>query len=267
MEKAIFNKFRKVIYDKSGINLKNGKEALVCTRVSKRMRTLGIDDYRSYLRYVMQGGDNGEIVHLIDVISTNVTSFFREAEHFAFLGNTFANWFSQGQKRFRFWSAACSSGEEPYSITITLNEILKGRNVEMKILATDISTQILKNAREGIYSVKKLESVPENQIKQYFNCHRDNHAVTYSIKTSLKEMIVFSRLNLSSPPFPMHGPFDVIFCRNVMIYFDDSIRKNLLDEIYRLLRPGGYLIVGSAESLAGMMSDFKLVKPSIYLKL
>jgi len=267
MDKSIFNKFRKIIYEKSGINLKDGKEALVCTRVRKRMRTLDIDDYQSYLRYVIQDGSNGEIVHLIDVISTNVTSFFREADHFDFLGEVVSNWFLKGQRRFRFWSAACSSGEEPYSMAITLHKALKDRNVEMKILATDISTQILEKARDGIYPVKKFKTVPENQIKQYFNRHSDNHTVKYSVKTSLKKMIVFSWLNLSCPPFPMHGPFDVIFCRNVMIYFDNKIRKNLLDEIHRLLRPGGYLIVGSAESLAGMMSDFELVKPSIYLKI
>jgi len=267
MNKATFNNFIQIIYERSGITLKEGKEALVSARVGKRMRELNIDNHRSYLDYLMQDDSNGEIVHLIDVISTNVTSFFREAEHFDFLGKFVSNWFSQGQRRFRFWSGACSSGEEPYSMAITLHEIMKDRDVEMRILATDISTRILKKAMEGIYSVKKLKTIPENQIKRYFNRHSDNHDVTYSAKTSLREMIVFSRLNLSNPPFPMHGPFDIIFCRNVMIYFDNRIRKNLIDEIYRLLRPGGYLIVGSSESLAGKIGDFKLVKPSIYLKI
>ncbi len=266
MDSTTFIKFRNIVYEKSGITLKEGKEALVCARVGKRMRALNIDDYRAYLRYVSRDENSGEVVHLIDAISTNVTSFFREADNIDFFGKAVSNWFEQGQRRFRFWSSACSSGEEPYSIAITLDEILKDQNADKKILATDISTRILDMAKAGKYSPKQIDTVPLNQRERYFNVSRYDHTTTYSVKDSLKKGIVFARLNLSSPPFPMSGPFDAIFCRNVMIYFDNVVRKNLIDEIHRLLKPGGYLIVGSAESLTGMVSGFKSVKSSIYIK-
>jgi len=215
------------------------------------------------LSYVAQDTSGAELVSLIDAISTNVTSFFREPSHFDFLSEVVSQWFDQGQRRFRFWSAAASSGEEPYSMAITLLEALRSREANTRILATDISTKVLDQCREGIYRADKLDKMPPVLRERYFDRSANG---TYTAKSILKTLILFRRLNLATPPFPMRGPLDVVFCRNVMIYFDNTVRHGLLNEIHRLLKPGGYLIVGHTESLTGMISHFKSVRPSIYIK-
>lgn len=263
MDRKTFDKFRKLIYEQSGISLGPHKEALVSARVGKRMRALGIPEHSVYLRHVAQDETGAEIVSLIDAISTNVTSFFRESTHFDFLGEVFSKWLAQGQYRFRFWSAASSSGEEPYSMAMTLLEALKGRNADVRILATDISTNVLEQCRQGAYRPEKLEKVPVALRERYF---QRNGSGEYTAKQSLKNLLLFRRVNLSTPPFPMRGPLDVVFCRNVMIYFDNKVRHQLLEEIHRLLKPGGYVIVGHTESLTGMISTFKSIRPSIYVK-
>lgn len=268
MDRSTFAKFREIVYEKSGIFLRDGKESLVAARVGKRMRALNIGDHKTYIHRIVNDDTGEEIVHLLDAISTNVTSFFREANHFDFLGQTIANWLEQGQTRFRFWSAACSTGEEPYSMAMTVLEAARLANVraDLKLLATDLSTRVLQQCRTGIYEAEKVKDVPPPLRPRYLQKLRENGTVEYAAKDELKRLVVFKRLNLSKTPFPMSGPFDAIFCRNVMIYFDNTVRRNLLKDMYRLLRPGGYLMVGHAESLTGMVSDFKVVKPSIYIK-
>ncbi len=266
MDQSTFNSFRAIVYDKSGISLADNKIALVKARLGKRMRALGIEDHREYLQYVKQDNKGEEIIKLLDVISTNVTSFFREAVHFEVLSKVVSEWLAQGQKRFRFWSAAASTGEEPYSLAMTLLETFNGQRVDAKILATDISTKVLSQCQQGNYQQEKFESVPAPLKNRYFAPCRDGATFSYTANAEMKNMIVFKRLNLSKPPFPMHGPLDVVFCRNVMIYFDNKVRMNLLNEISRLLKPGGYLMVGHAESLAGMLSELKTFKPSIYIR-
>ncbi len=266
MDRATFDRFRKIVHEKSGISLGPGKEALVCARVGKRMRTLGIRDHRTYLRHVMHDDSGEEVVQLLDAISTNVTSFFREPRHFDFIGQVVSEWFSKGQRRFRFWSAACSTGEEPYSLAMTLLEQLDGRSADTRILATDISTRVLEKCRIGTYTPDRLEPVPQVLRDRYFERRRGEGGILYAAKSALKRMIVFKRINLSTPPFLMRGPLDVILCRNVMIYFDNRVRRDLLADMYRLLKSGGYLMVGHAESLSGVVSDLKAVEPSIYMK-
>lgn len=266
MDKKTFEKFRKIVYEKSGISLGERKEALVAARVGKRMRVLEIDDYATYLRRVMNDETGAEVVHLLDAISTNVTSFFREENHFEFLEDVILHWLAKGQNRFRLWSAACSTGEEPFTLAMTLMECFNGHKIDLKILATDISTRALDKCREATYDKEKLKKIPPLLRDRYFDAHKNEEGITYGLKAAIKNTVVFKRLNLSRPPFPMHGPFDVIFCRNVMIYFDNYVRGNLLADMYRLLRPGGYLMVGHAESLTGMVSDFRTVRPSIYIK-
>ncbi len=266
MDTATFEKFRQVVYDKSGITLGPSKEALVASRVGKRMRALGLQEYGAYLDHVLQDRAGDEMVHLLDAISTNVTSFFREAEHFTFLSEVVTRWLAKGQRRFRIWSAASSTGEEPYTLAMTLLETIKEPGVDVRILATDLSTRVLRTGVAGTYDESKVKTVSPELRQKYFDCHSEGEAVRYTVKPRLARLVTFSRLNLSTPPFPMRGPFDVVFCRNVMIYFDNEVRGRLLREISGLLRPGGYLIVGHAESLAGAMLDLKVVRPSIYAK-
>jgi chemotaxis protein methyltransferase CheR len=195
-----------------------------------------------------------------------VTGFFRETRHFDFLQDVFSEWIAQGQRRFRLWSAACSTGEESYSLAMTFHESANGQITDMKILATDISTRALETCRDGVYKKEKAQAIPPILRERYFKRRRNETGIFYAARKIVRKSIVFKRLNLSTPPFPLHGPFDVILCRNVMIYFDNHVRSKLLAEMYRLLRNGGYLFVGHAESLTGMMSDFQSVKPSIYTK-
>jgi chemotaxis protein methyltransferase CheR len=262
MEKATFHRIREIVYSTSGISLSDRKEALVSARVGKRMRTLGIRGYENYLNYLEE--HNTEVVGLLDAVSTNVTSFFRESHHFEFLGEAVNRWYADGQRRFRFWSAACSTGEEPYSLAMVLREALPYADVDVRILATDISTEVLAQSQHGSYDMRRMAPVPWDLRSRWFTAQGRGDARLWEPKQSLRDMVVFRRMNLSTPPFPMTGPFDAIFCRNVMIYFDDAVRTRLLDEAHRLLRPGGLFLVGHAESLAGMMSDLKYVRPSIY---
>ena len=266
LDRATYDKFRQLIYDKSGIKLGDQKEALVSSRIGKRMRELGITDPREYLQWVLNDDSGQELVQLLDVISTNVTSFYREPQHFDLLDSLLRKWWSEGQRKFRIWSAASSTGEEPYTIAVVVMEALGTQASDVKILATDISTRVLEQCRRGEYDRNRVEGVPFMLRDKYFDAVRDDYGAVYRVKDRLKSMMSFRRLNLSTPPFPMRGPLDVIFCRNVMIYFDNQVRARLLEDMYRLLKPGGFLMVGHSESLTGLVSRFKPVRPSVYTK-
>jgi len=264
MNKRTFNRIREIVYTTGGISLSERKEALVSARIGKRMRALGIADFEAYMRHLED--NNAEVVGLLDAVSTNVTSFFREPHHFDFLGEELDKWYAAGQRRFRFWSAACSSGEEPYSLAMVVREALPHPDVDARILATDISTTVLDACEQAHYEERRMAPVPLDLRRRWFDSHGRGDDRTWEAKDGLRDMVVVRRMNLSAPPFPMTGPLDAILCRNVMIYFDDAVRVRLLAEAYRLLRPGGLLFVGHAESLAGMISDFEYVRPSIYRK-
>lgn len=266
MEHRTFEKFRQLIYDKSGITLGAQKVALVSARISKRMRTLGLAEHEEYLALILQDDSGIELVHLLDAISTNVTSFFRESQHFDLLTELLGRWRQEGMSRFRIWSAASSTGEEPYTIAMVAMEALRDARVDLKILATDISTRVLQHCQRGEYVESKVDPVPAPLRQKYFNKVRTPGDTLYTVTDDLKRLMTFRRLNLSTPPFPMKGPMDVVFCRNVMIYFDETVRRNLLKEILRVLRPGGYLMIGHSESIAANHSGFRLVKPSVYMK-
>jgi len=264
MRESTFDRIREIVLSTSGISLSERKEALVGARVGKRMRALGIAGYDSYLMYLED--NNAEVVGLLDAVSTNVTGFFREPHHFEFLRDEVDSWYSAGQRRFRFWCAACSTGEEPYSLAMVLKEALPYPDSNVRILATDISTEVLAECEHGTYDSRRMEPVHTDLRRRWFSATGRGEGRAWEPRPQLRDMVVFRRMNLSTPPFPMTGPLDAILCRNVMIYFDDAVRSRLLEEAQRLLRPGGFFLVGHAESLAGMMSDLKYVKPSIYRK-
>jgi chemotaxis protein methyltransferase CheR len=265
LRQAAFKRLANLIYNEAGICLGDHKQALVSARLGKRLRFLGIEDYDEYYDYVIKDHSRNELSRVLDAISTNVTYFFREPDHFDFLTSLVQKWESIRQKRFRLWSAACSTGEEPYTMALTLSEAL--RNVrDVKILATDISVSVLEAAKRGEYEAKKLEKLPEKILSKYFSPVGSKREKKFRVDRRIKKMIQFSWLNLSTPPYPMKGPFDVIFCRNVMIYFDRTVKKRILQDMHRLLKPGGFLIVGHAEGLSGIASRFISVKPSVYIK-
>lgn len=266
MDATTFQQFRDLIYEQSGIALQENKEALVAARVAKRMRRLGIESFQSYLQHVTGDRSGEELVHLLDAISTNVTSFFREAAHFDLLDQLVRTWTSQGRTRLRLWSAACSSGEEPYTMAMVVARALENRSVDWKILATDISTQVLQRAAEGIYEASRVEPVPPDLRSRYLAAVGAGRDRRYQVASELRQRVVFRRLNLSTPPFPLRGELDLICCRNVMIYFDAGTRSRLVQDLHRLLRTGGHLLVGHAESLTGVPTALRTVKPSVYVR-
>jgi chemotaxis protein methyltransferase CheR len=266
MDKQVFEELRRIVYRTSGISLGSTKEALLAARLAQRMRVLHIDDFGAYLLRVQKEGPGGEIVQLLDAISTNITSFFREPGHFAVLRRMAPRWIREGRRRLRFWSAACSSGEEAYSLAMTLSEAIGGEEVDLKILATDISTRALAAAQEGVYDRPALAPVPPALRNRYFERRHEAGEPRYQVRPALRRLIVFKRFNLADPPFPLRGPFDAILCRNVMFYFDDRVKSRLLEEFRRLLRPGGWLFLGHAESLSGLAAGFRCVRPSVLVK-
>ena len=265
MDHKVFQKLREIVYENCGINLNDSKAAMVSARIAKRMRILKIKEHAEYLDCLINDKNNGEINNFLDVISTNVTSFFREKEHFDLLSGIIKGFIENGQKRIRIWCAASSTGQEAYTIAMVCDRA-GVKSTDFKILATDISTNVLLAAKEGKYKAEIIKNVPGDFLAQYFTEENEGNNKFFCVKETLKELIVFKRLNLFKTPYPMRGPIDVVYCRNVMIYFDNSTRERLISEIYRLLRPGGYLITGHAESLTSIKNNFKSRKPSVFIK-
>ncbi len=267
MDTQTFQKFREIVFKHSGINLNETKQAMVSSRIAKRMRVFGLQNPKEYLNYLIKDSGGDEIIHFLDVISTNVTSFFREPEHFVFLSEKLAEQIKGGKKKIRIWCAASSTGEEPYTLAMTLLSAAQGHKIDLKILATDISTRVLAKAQSGIYQEELLSKVPKQLQQRYFKrSMQENNKQCFAAIDEMKKLILFRRLNLSKPPFPMKGQLDFVFCRNVMIYFNNETRNRLVAEIHRLLNPGGYLFTGHAESLTSSTTDLKCIKPSIYQK-
>jgi len=267
MDVASFNRLRELAYDEAGIDLSDEKKALVAARVETRLRALKLRDARSYVDFLLGDDSGAELVAFLDAISTNFTSFFREPKHFEELDEFVKKRLEQGQLRFRFWSAASSSGEEPWTMAMTLAEGFSGKPVDWKLLGTDISTRMLKVADGGVYRRVQVDPVPAFLRARYFT-HRfgthDSPDDRFTVVDRLRQHVAFRRMNLATPPFPLKGPLDVVFCRNVMIYFDVAVRQRLLDEIGRLLAPGGMLFISHTETLNGIRTPLQLVRPSVY---
>ncbi|MCP4375922.1 MAG: protein-glutamate O-methyltransferase [bacterium] len=251
-----------------GIDLGEGKKQLVKARLTKRLRKLKLDNFSDYMDHVRNDTGGVELIHMLDAISTNLTSFFRENDHFEHLANEILPMVirnsGQTNRRLRIWSAGCSSGEEPYTIAMLLNENIPNiRSWDTKILATDISTQILARASDGIYNTERTKTIPPQLKSKYFDRVETKPQQLFRVKDTLSSLIHFGRLNLMKH-WPMKGPFDVIFCRNVMIYFDKITQGKLINRFYDLLAPGGTLFIGHSESLAGVDHQFQYAQPTVY---
>jgi chemotaxis protein methyltransferase CheR len=269
MQTSLFKKFCAIAYDRAGIALNDGKEPLVSARVQKRLRTLKIADEHQYLKFLETDESGNELVHFLDAISTNFTNFFREPDHFELLSDSVKQWLDSGQRKLRIWCAASSTGEEPYTIAITVREALGNRAADVKILATAISTLALAEAKAGTYDEQRIAPVSRNLRLKYFtsNGKTGKRGEKYfEVKPEIRNLITFKRLNLATPPYPMNGPMDMVLCRNVMIYFDTRVRQGLVTEIERLLKPDGLLLTGHSETLTGVSSAFKMIRPSVYQK-
>lgn len=262
-----FRRFSKLIHDSCGINLHDGKKELVRARLGKRMREIGCTSFNKYFRLIKNDQSGAELIKLLDAISTNMTSFFREEKHFQFLQEkVFPTYEKNNRTSLRFWSAGCSSGEEPYSLAIWLREHVREPVVaDAKIIATDISTKVLDKASLGVYPAKTVEKIPSYQLRKYFQRGFNSQAGNYRVKQEIKDLVEFRRQNLTAP-FNFGFRFDIILCRNVMIYFNRQTRESLIHRATESLREGGYLLVGHAESLTGINHDLKYVQPSVYQK-
>jgi chemotaxis protein methyltransferase CheR len=268
-----FELFRRLIYKSSGIALSPSKKELVKARLSKRLTKTGIDSFEQYYKFVTKHDKSGEeLVHLLDSISTNKTDFFREGKHFDFLNTKLlpaliSKKEKERNKTIRVWCAGCSTGEEPYSLAITIiNHINPNNGWNVKILATDISIKVLQKAINGIYRKDVLKGIPRTILSSHFSSIIINNTNCFKVKNHLKKMLTFRRFNLMTSNFPFKYPFDFIFCRNVMIYFDSDTHHRLISKFYDCLPKDGYLFIGHSETLAKKTHGFKYIQPSVYQK-
>jgi chemotaxis protein methyltransferase CheR len=259
-----FEEIRELVYRHSGIALGDNKQPLVKARIQKRMRTLGIDTYEEYVEAVRTDKNGEELQQLLEAISTNVTSFYREKHHFAFMRAVLDEWTGAGRGKLRVWSAACSTGEEPYTIAMEILDAIGNHRWDVKILATDLATKVLRDVQTGIYSREKVEPVPAILRQRYLSRVSGQGTEQYAVSDQLKQLLLIRQFNLTHFPYAVTGPMDMVFCRNVMIYFDRPTRAKIIHEFSRIVRPGGYLFVGHSESLSGMSAEFQLVRPSVY---
>ncbi len=271
MSESDYTNFSTLIYKKAGINLHEGKKSLLKARLTKYLRKTRFGSLEEYYQYLMNDDTGEEMVRLLDVISTNLTYFFREPKHYDFLRSKalpqvleFSD--SLNKRAIRVWSAGCSSGEEAYSLGIVLNQFLcSHEGLQIQILATDISTRVLKKATDGIYEKEKLEKIPYDLRSRYFQRGINKRSGYYRVKPQLRKMISFRRLNLMEP-FPPGRTFQIIFCRNVMIYFDKHTQERIVQKFYGALEKGGFFFIGHSESLTNIKHAFQYIQPSVYRK-
>lgn len=255
-----FTLFQKMIYDRAGINLSNAKQALVSGRLSKRVKHYGLSSFEEYFHLITTAA-NGEMQTAVDLLTTNETFFFREPKHFDFLRDSVLPGWRTGPRR--VWSAACSSGEEAYTLAMMIAEHAPTSSWE--IVGTDISMRVLEKARAGHYPIERAEKIPRNYLTKYCLKGVGSQEGTFLLERSLRERANFVHANLQEDLRKL-GTFDVIFLRNVMIYFDMETKCKVVAQILPLLKPGGFFIVSHSESLNGITDNLKLVSPSIYCK-
>jgi chemotaxis protein methyltransferase CheR len=266
-----FHKISDIVYEHCGINLYKDKKELIRARVVKRLRLGNFKTFSEYIKYVLEDKTGKEFSLLIDSLSTNLTGFFREPQHFDFVRTEFLPPVLERKKKkrnfkIRTWSAGCSSGEEAYSLAMILLEATQGTNQwNVKVFANDISTTMLETARKGIYEKERVEPIPSLLKQKYMIHHRKESHKVFEVSQILRDTVTFKHMNLVKR-WGISETLDFIFCRNVMIYFDKHTRAHLVNCFYDLLNPGGVLFTGHSESLIGIDHKFDYVQPTIYLR-
>ncbi|AHH08004.1 protein-glutamate O-methyltransferase [Borrelia anserina] len=260
----------KIIYNNFGINLTEKKKLLIESRLSSIIKAKNLNSFTEYINYLENQKNKISLIELVDKISTNHTYFFREPNHFKFLEEKllpkmFKQMSQSGEKEIRIWSAGCSSGEEPYTIAMIVNEHIKSNqiNCKAKILATDISITVLNEAKQGIYTEDRVKTLPKYLKIKYLNKITNDK---FEVKDTLKGMIQFKKLNLINEFFPFNKKFDLIFCRNVMIYFDEKTRNKLTERFNQYLKDGSYLLIGHSETIKGN-KNLEYIMPATYKKI
>lgn len=261
-----FLALRTLIKELTGISLADSKRELVYGRISRRIRQLGLESFAQYRR-LLESESSAELVEFCNAMTTNLTAFFREPHHFEYLREQLLERRREdprASRRLRIWSAACSSGEEAYSIAMTVCESLPDlRRWDVKILATDIDSAILARAEQGLYGPTRVKGLDAGLLHRHFTVDEEQGEPQYRAGADISSLITFKRLNLMHE-LPMRGPLDAIFCRNVIIYFDKETQKSLFERIARLQRPGDLLFLGHSESLFKVCDDYTLIGKTIY---
>ena len=261
-----FNALRTLIKEMTGINLAGSKRELVYGRISRRLRALGLSSFGAY-RGLLESGDGSELVAFCNALTTNLTSFFRESHHFDYLRDAFLmtrrNAGSRSE-RIRIWSSACSSGEEPYSIAMTIIETIPDwKEWDLKILATDLDSDILARAKRGCFAHDRVKGLDPKRLARFFTESGEGTERTYEVIPDLANLVTFRQINLMHD-LPMSGPLDAVFCRNVVIYFDKETQRALFARIAKLQRPGNLLFLGHSESLFRVSDDYALIGRTVY---
>lgn len=256
-----FRTVQKMVHDYCGIFMQESKIALVQSRLMKRVRVLGLSGFEEYLNYLTSDKSGEEFLSMIDVLTTNKTSFFREAQHFDYINQNIIP--EMKGREVKWWSAGCSSGQEPVTCAINL---LEGRAASkwesVKILATDLARDMISEAKQAVYPLAKMQDVPPAILEKYFIPVDLQHV---QVSPEVLDMITYGRLNLMES-WPLRGPFQLIMCRNVMIYFNRQTQKEIVNKFFRLLEPGGYLFLGHSESISPENKGFINVAPAVYQK-
>ena len=262
-----FKYLAKLVHEQTGIVLKDHKMNMVYSRLARRLRELHLSSFKEYCGLLQGEGGDQELGSLINAITTNLTRFFRESHHFEHLKDTVfreaqEEAMKSGKNRLRIWSAGCSSGEEPYSIAMSLSAAFpRLGSWDARVLATDLDTTMVARGRSGRYPVSDMETVPASFQKRYFSTAADRSQVIAN--EQIRKLIAFKQLNLLGS-WPMQGPFDAIFCRNVMIYFDEPTKFKLIRRYHSMLKPGGWLYIGHSETLLDAQDVFELTGRTIY---
>ncbi len=255
-----FSRVRKLIYQHAGISLSEAKTDMVYSRVGRRLRTCGFYSFKEYLDALEKNNDAAEWEAFTNALTTNLTSFFREEHHFPIL----ANHLSQVQKPIRIWCSAASTGEEPYSIAITACEAFGTLHPPVEIIATDIDTNVLATAANGVYPYERVSKLSEKRKQSFFQRGRGQHEGSVRVKNEVRQLITFKQLNLLDATLPLKGQFDAIFCRNVMIYFDKPTQTKILDKFLPLMKPNALLFAGHSENFLYVSKALNLLGKTVY---
>lgn len=262
-----FELLRQLVNEQTGISLSDHKQEMLYSRLARRLRALNLDSFASYYALLKKEGGGGELIQFINAITTNLTAFFRESHHFDFLGHVLLPELlekKQDSERIRIWSAGCASGEEVYSIAMIVREIVPIR-WNVKILATDLDSNVLEKGRQGWYSRDRVQNIPKFRLQRWFIKGTGERENFVQVTQDLRDMIAFKHLNLIDS-WPMKGPFDIIFCRNVVIYFNKETQRVLFDRFANILDEKGTLFIGHSENLFQLSNRFRLIQQTIYRK-
>ncbi|MBN1253069.1 MAG: methyltransferase domain-containing protein [Bacteroidales bacterium] len=262
-----FDKLSKFIYTRYGIKMPPAKRIMLQSRLQKRLRALKIYTFKEYVDFVFSKDGQEEVVHMMDVVSTNKTDFYREATHFDYLTNEVLSKIYKENKFVKLWSAGCSSGQEVYTLAIVLSEFAsKNPGFDFSIFGTDLSTIVLKKAFDAVYPEEAVSMIPIDIKRKYLMKSKDKSKKLVKVNANLRKKTKYQRLNFMDDHYAVNEKFDIIFCRNVLIYFDRETQEKVINKLCNNLKPGGYFFLGHSESITNIEAPLKQVKPTIYIR-